>query len=217
MASLVSPTGRVANLQERPSMFGRLRLARAISLVSLSTVVLAGSPAWAQKEAGTETRAKNRLIEEVVVMAQKRAEDAQDVPISLSAFSEQKLDAMGIDDPKDLAQFTPGMYYGQTVNFAVIYIRGVGSDAFLPDSDPSVATYIDGIYYPFANGQSQAFGAVERVEVLKGRRVPCLVGILPVVPLILSPSHRVWSLRPRSWRAKRALTVPIFACMEAPQ
>src|SRR3546814_16610567 len=60
------------------------------------------------------------------------------------------------------------MYYGQTVNFAVIYIRGVGSDAFLPDSDPSIATYIDGIYYPFANGASQAFGAVERVEVLKG-------------------------------------------------
>src|SRR3546814_8268869 len=40
--------------------------------------------------------------------------------------------------------------------------------SFLPDSDPSIATYIDGIYYPFANGASQAFGAVERVEVLKG-------------------------------------------------
>ena len=168
MASLESPVGRVANMQEKPSMFKPLRLARAISLASLGAAVLAASPAWAQKEAGTETRGKNRLIEEVVVMAQKRAEDAQDVPISLAAFSEQKLDAMGIDDPKDLAQFTPGMYYGQTVNFAVIYIRGVGSDAFLPDSDPSVATYIDGIYYPFANGQSQAFGAVERVEVLKG-------------------------------------------------
>ena len=171
MASLESPVGRVANMQEKPSMFKPLRLARAISLASLGAAVLAASPAWAQKEAGTETRGKNRLIEEVVVMAQKRAEDAQDVPISLAAFSEQKLDAMGIDDPKDLAQFTPGMYYGQTVNFAVIYIRGVGSDAFLPDSDPSVATYIDGIYYPFANGQSQAFGAVGRQCVVYQSRV----------------------------------------------
>ena len=97
---------------------------------------------------------KNRLLEEVVVVAQKREENIQDVPISLAAFSEQALDAKGIDDPVGLAQFTPGLTYGQSVNFAVIYIRGVGTDAFLPDSDPSVATYIDGIYYPFANGPS---------------------------------------------------------------
>lgn len=144
---------------------------------ALTLVALGGTGAQAQtvenESATTETasgraRGQNRLIEEVVVMAQKRSENAQDVPISLAAFSEDALDAKGIDDPKDLAQFTPGMYYGQTVNFAIIYIRGVGSDAFLPDSDPSVATYIDGIYYPFANGQSQNFGAVERIEVLKG-------------------------------------------------
>lgn len=126
----------------------------------------AASPALAQQEA--RAKGTSRLMEEVVVMAQKRTENAQDVPIALAAFTADKMDAMGIDDPKDLAQFTPGMYYGQTVNFAVVYIRGVGSDAFLPDSDPSIATYIDGIYYPFANGQSQSFGAVERVEVLKG-------------------------------------------------
>jgi len=111
---------------------------------------------------------QNRLTAEVIVTAQKREENMQRVPISISAFSADALDAKGITDPKALAQATPGMYYGQTVNFAVIYIRGVGSDAFLPDSDPSIATYIDGIYYPFANGASQAFGAVERVEVLKG-------------------------------------------------
>ncbi len=111
---------------------------------------------------------RNRLIEEVVVTAQKREENLQDVPISVTAFSAAALDAKGLDDPKSLAQSTPGVYYGQTVNFAVIYIRGVGSDAFLPDSDPSVASYIDGIYFPFANGLSQSFGAVERVEVLKG-------------------------------------------------
>jgi len=110
----------------------------------------------------------NRLTAEVIVTAQKREENMQDVPISISAFSADALDAMGIDDPKALANATPGVYYGQTVNFAIIYIRGVGSDAFLPDSDPSVASYIDGIYFPLANGLSQSFGAVERVEVLKG-------------------------------------------------
>ena len=128
----------------------------------------AAAPAGGARTAAAPARTKNRLVEEIVVTAQKREENIQSVPISISAFSANTLDAKGIDDPKGLAQATPGVYYGQTVNFAIIYIRGVGSDAFLPDSDPSVASYIDGIYFPFANGLSQQFGAVERVEVLKG-------------------------------------------------
>jgi iron complex outermembrane receptor protein len=135
----------------------------ATESVSPESVSSAEEPAEA-----AATGPRNRLVEEVVVTAQKREENLQDVPISITAFSAAALDAKGIDDPKALAQSTPGVYYGQTVNFAIIYIRGVGSDAFLPDSDPSVASYIDGIYFPFANGLSQSFGAVERVEVLKG-------------------------------------------------
>src|SRR3546814_20346753 len=42
------------------------------------------------------------------------------------------------------------------------------TDAFLPSADASVATYIDGIFFPFTHGLVQSFGAVERVEVLKG-------------------------------------------------
>src|SRR3546814_14444386 len=71
----------------------------------------------------------NRLIGEVVVTAQKREENIQKVPISITAFSADALDAKGVTDAKGLAQATPGMYYGQTVNFAVISIRGVGSEA----------------------------------------------------------------------------------------
>ncbi|HEY0915635.1 MAG TPA: TonB-dependent receptor [Solimonas sp.] len=111
---------------------------------------------------------KSRLVEEIVVTAQKREENIQDVPISISAFSAETLDAKGIGDPKSLAQSIPGVTYGETVNFSIIYVRGVGTDAFLPDSDLSVAMYMDGIYFPFANGLSQTFGAIERVEVLKG-------------------------------------------------
>lgn len=126
------------------------------------------APADGKRAEKVAAPTKNRLLEEIIVTAEKREENIQTVPISISAFSAAALDAKGIDDPKALAQSTPGVYYGQTVNFAIIYIRGVGSDAFLPDSDPSVASYIDGIYFPFANGLSQSFGAVERVEVLKG-------------------------------------------------
>lgn len=128
----------------------------------------AGMAAEAPVAAEQRPESRNRLTEEIVVTAQKREENIQDVPISISAFSGAALDAKGIGDPKTLAQSIPGVTYGETVNFSIIYVRGVGTDAFLPDSDLSVAMYMDGIYFPFANGLSQSLGAIERVEVLKG-------------------------------------------------
>ena len=115
-----------------------------------------------------ETRSSgSRFVEEIVVTAQKREENLQDVPISVSAFSAEMLDAKGVDNPADLQKTTPGLTYTTAVGFSLIYLRGVGSDAFLM-ADPSVALYIDGVYFPFAQGLAQSFGALERIEVLKG-------------------------------------------------
>ncbi len=112
-------------------------------------------------------RPRSRLVEEIIVTAQKREENLQDVPISVNAFSADMLDARGISDPKDLPLATPGLTLGSSAGFTVTFLRGVGSDAFLM-ADPSVAMYIDGVYFPFAHGLAQNFGAIERVEVLKG-------------------------------------------------
>jgi iron complex outermembrane recepter protein len=110
---------------------------------------------------------RSRLVEEIVVTAQKREENLQDVPISVQAFSGEKLDAMGITDQTDLQRVTPGLNITSQVSYVVTFLRGVGTDA-VTAADPSVATYIDGIYFPFASNLAQNFGAVERIEVLKG-------------------------------------------------
>ncbi len=126
--------------------------------------------AWGQAvdPADAEGRGSgSRLIEEVIVTAQKREQRLQDVPVSIQAFSADVLDAKGILDSKDLPLATPGLTVSTQVNFTSIFLRGVGSDAFLL-GDPSVASYVDGIYFPFSNGLIQDFGAVERIEVLKG-------------------------------------------------
>ncbi len=137
---------------------------------TLPAAILAAScqPALqAQETEPVERQSRNRMMEEVVVTATKRAENQQDVPVSVAAFSGDMLAAMGVDDPTDLQAVTPGLTYNSATGFSIIYLRGVGSDAFLM-ADPSVATYIDGIYYPFASGLAQSFGKVERIEVLKG-------------------------------------------------
>ncbi|MDB5967853.1 MAG: outer rane receptor protein [Hydrocarboniphaga sp.] len=102
-----------------------------------------------------------------MVTAQKRVENIQDVPLSVTAFSADSLDAAGVGNVQDLQKVVPGLNYGGTGGYAVVFIRGLGTDAFL-FADPSVALYVDGVYFPFSRGTAQSFGAVERVEVLKG-------------------------------------------------
>lgn len=118
---------------------------------------------------GDKKRSNRRVaIEEIVVTAQKRVESSQDVPIMLNAFSGDELDARGITDPSDFQLVTPGLVYDSIASFPIIYIRGVGTDIFIPSADPSVATYIDGVYFPFGYGLAKDLDIVERVEVLKG-------------------------------------------------
>ncbi|WP_460994632.1 TonB-dependent receptor plug domain-containing protein, partial [Spongiibacter taiwanensis] len=132
------------------------------AIASLSAYSMGG---LAQEE---QERRSNRLLEEVTVTAQKREEDSQDVPIAIQAFSGEKLDAFNIEDTADLQKITPGLTFTYTYGYTLIYLRGVGSDAFLPNADPSVATYIDGINIPASQGKQDALGPVKRVEVLKG-------------------------------------------------
>lgn len=121
----------------------------------------------APSEAAVPKKRSSRLLEEVVVTAQKREEDLQDVPISVQAFGAETLDALGIFDTSDLQFVTPTLNISSVIGFTTVYLRGVGTDAFLT-ADPSVGTYIDGIYLPVAAGMTQDFGVVERIEVLKG-------------------------------------------------
>lgn len=136
----------------------------------LATSVLLGSGVIAPVTMAQEGSASrgSRLLEEVMVTAQKREEDSQDIPIMISAFGADKLDAFGIEATADLQKITPGLTFTYAYGYTVIYLRGVGTDAFLPNADPSIATYIDGINIGPSQGKQDTLGAVQRVEVLKG-------------------------------------------------
>ena len=111
---------------------------------------------------------RSRLLEEIVVTAQKREQNLQEVPSSVQAFSAAQLDAQGVSDIKDMQLITPGLTFDSMASYSIIFIRGVGGDAFQAGIDSSVATYIDGLYLPFTFSSAQALGDVKQVEVLKG-------------------------------------------------
>ncbi|RNL66754.1 TonB-dependent receptor [Zhongshania marina] len=144
----------------------------APSVLGCATLYFVSFPVFAQANEEPAELAKNkprsRLIEEVMVTAQKREEAATDVPISIAAYSAEALDARGAFDTKSLPSITPAMTITEFGGFSFIFLRGVGSDAFVPSADPSITTYVDGIFVPSSQGFSTDFGGIERVEILKG-------------------------------------------------
>ncbi|MDI3258129.1 MAG: TonB-dependent receptor [Sinobacteraceae bacterium] len=110
----------------------------------------------------------SRVVEEIVVTAQKREESLQDIPLAVSAFSAGKLEAMGVQTIQDMPNVTPGLTITYAAGFVEAFLRGVGTNAFLPGADSSVPFYVDGIPLLAAQGASDNFGKIERVEVLKG-------------------------------------------------
>ncbi|MFV0275951.1 MAG: TonB-dependent receptor, partial [Parahaliea sp.] len=108
-------------------------------------------------------------LEEVMVTAQKRQQSMQDVPIALSAFSENTMKDMGIVNAQDLQVATPGLVYTSVGTLGSPYLRGVGTRFSLNGLDNSVATYVGDRYVARGAGNQLEFGIdVERVEVLKG-------------------------------------------------
>lgn len=109
------------------------------------------------------------VLEEVVVTAQKRAENLQDVPISISAFGAQQLERERIFDVQSVAERTPGFYIGnRSTGEPELTIRGIGSTDREAGSDRSVAVVVDEVYIARAGGSTIDAMDLERVEVLRG-------------------------------------------------
>lgn len=107
------------------------------------------------------------VLEEIIVTAQKRAQSLQDVPISVSAVSGQKIQEAGIYTMTALASQVPNLNIGEGPVNTNIYMRGVGSgnnQAF----EQSVGMYIDGVYMGRGRQYRSPFLDLERVEVLRG-------------------------------------------------
>ncbi len=113
--------------------------------------------------------ANERGIEEVTVTAQKRAESVQDVPISISALSENFIKDVGAQSVNDLGIHVPGLETRVVqVTQPAYNIRGITTDDFGIGADPAVAVYVDGVYSGRSGASMTAFQDVARVEVLKG-------------------------------------------------
>jgi iron complex outermembrane receptor protein len=140
--------------------------------VSISSILLLGltSPAIAQDQDESST-ASSVLLEEVIVTARKREESAQNVPVSISAYSSQQLEALKIRDLGNLAVGIPNVSMddiGTTPGTANFSIRGLGINSSIPSIDPTVGVFIDGVYIGQNAGVVVDMFDIASIEVLRG-------------------------------------------------
>jgi iron complex outermembrane recepter protein len=109
-----------------------------------------------------------RVLDEIVVVAQRKSQVLQDVPIAVNAVSGDELAKLGLSNSSDLPQVVPGLTFITTGPAATPFLRGIGSNAGNPNDEPSVATYVDGVYIASPSAALMSFNNLERVEVLKG-------------------------------------------------
>lgn len=110
-------------------------------------------------------------LEEVVVVAQKREQNLQDVAVSVSAFSGEDIKALGVERALDLVNHVPNLevltIFGDAQQPS-LHIRGVGLASFTDSFEPPISMYVDEVYKGAGVGQTIQLFDLERVEVLRG-------------------------------------------------
>ena len=110
------------------------------------------------------------VLEEIIVTAQKRSENLQDVPISVVAINAQQVQDAGITNIRNLAILTPGLTVTSEGNEAITTarIRGIGTVGDNPGLESSVGVNIDGVYRPRNGVAFGDLGEIEQIEALYG-------------------------------------------------
>ncbi|OYW35749.1 MAG: hypothetical protein B7Z42_13865 [Brevundimonas sp. 12-68-7] len=141
----------------------------ALLFTSVSSLILLSAlPATAQTAPAQEQASR---IEDIVVTAQRREQNIQDVPLAVTAFTDTQLEIAIVEDTTDLVRVTPSLTGGLNTGTggAVSYfIRGLGSTEQVATFDVPVATYVDEVYVARQIANNITLLDVDRIEVLRG-------------------------------------------------
>lgn len=138
---------------------------RALAFSGSMVALTAAAPALAQDDAQDQGG-----ITEIVVTAQKVAENVQDVPIAITAVSSERLEQTGTTSLEGITQLVPSVTFrkGTTSANSAIVVRGVGTISFSIAAEPSVSTVVDGIVLSRSGQAFMDLVDAERIEVLRG-------------------------------------------------
>lgn len=138
---------------------------KASLCVALGLSALYQAPSCAQEPA----------LEEVIVTAQKRVENVQDIPVTINVVTGDTLDKFSIRDTNDLAASVPGLTIQHTPqNLSQVAIRGLGTGSAGESLDQSVGLFVDGIWAGRIREFQASLFDIQRIEVIKGTQTTLL-------------------------------------------
>ena len=147
----------------------KTRFGRSIFLAGASLIagVAVATPAAAQDEPSPTAAESTAEEEDIVITALRRDQLLQDVPAAITAFTDETIEAAGIDRPIDFINLTSNVNLVETQNAgnAFIVIRGITQAR---NSEPSVAVIVDGVQQVNPAQFNQELFDIEQIEVLKG-------------------------------------------------
>lgn len=164
--------GDTMEMKTPPPLLKRLGTAIATAVFTISAAISAAAP----DDEGDETR----LVETIIVTAEKREESILDVPLGMTALGGEKLEELGLTNFMDLEQVVPGLQFGddneQKGNGTVI--RGIGTfrggtpvsggSQVNVDRDLAVSVSVDDVFTFASYGLAPQLFDLERVEILRG-------------------------------------------------
>jgi iron complex outermembrane receptor protein len=133
-----------------------------------SRLLVASAVALALSAPAARAASDDEVLSEVVVTAERRSQNLQDVPISASVFTGEQLDKLGITDLNDIQTIAPSIAINVVNRSTFVNIRGVGIAQSAPTSSPGVAYYLDGQLIPHEQFIGQSFYDIGSMEVLRG-------------------------------------------------
>ncbi|MCY4155369.1 MAG: TonB-dependent receptor [Gammaproteobacteria bacterium] len=112
------------------------------------------------------------VFEEIVVTARKREESLEEIPVALTAFTEDDIANLNMGDLYDVGKNVPNLVIGNfgngNHNHTSVFMRGVGTQDHIITVDSAVGLYLDGVYLGRQVGSNLALSNIERVEVARG-------------------------------------------------
>lgn len=180
-----------------------MRAFRTTTLLTASLLALAAAaPAMAADAPAAMAGAdQDTQLGEVVVTAQKRAQDPVEVPIAVTAYSGKFLEAIGVKAFDELSAFTPGfLVQNQSNNNSGFVMRGITSDSGSATDETRVSIFQDGVPISRSRGSYVELFDMERVEVAKGPQSTlfgrgALIGAVNLVQNKANPGKNDWLLK----------------------
>ncbi len=170
---IVAPADKLRGVKT-PAIEGRYDSRQALAMLIDGTGLRIASDdgrtvTLVQDPQGGSAAGGGATVEALIVTAQKREEDIQDVPIAISAFTQEQLERSQVAGGPDLITQVPNMTFTKT-NFSSysIQIRGIGTQAVSATTDPGVAVAFNNTPFTHNRFFEQEFFDLQRVEVLRG-------------------------------------------------